>query len=224
MSDKFQDKYRIPSARAAWWDYRDDAAYFVTICTSGREHFFGEIVDGKMHLSEIGQIAQQNWLEIPTHFPFIRLDAFVTMPNHMHGILVIDHSRNNLNDNVCRDAINRVSDDTMTKIEPTEGEGAQTSDAHQLDAINRVSTNDHLIGGITGEKNPMLSNNLSRIIRWYKGRTTFQCHSVHADFAWQTRFHDHIIRDEQEYWKIREYIQNNPKRWAEDKYNQPDTP
>ena len=91
MSDKFQDIYRIPSARAAWWDYRNDAAYFITICTAGREHYFGEIANGNMRLSDIGQIANQYWQEIPVHFPFIKLDAFVVMPNHVHGILVIDH-------------------------------------------------------------------------------------------------------------------------------------
>ena len=93
MSDKFLDIYRIPSARAAWWDYRNDAAYFVTICTAGREHYFGEIVETtpkkEMQLSEIGQIAHQNWIKISEHFPFIRLDAFVVMPNHIHGIMII---------------------------------------------------------------------------------------------------------------------------------------
>jgi putative transposase len=230
MSDKFQDIYRIPSARADWWDYRKAAAYFVTICTAGREHYLGEIKDGNMQLSEMGKIAQINWTEIPNHFPFVKLDAFVMMPNHVHGILVIDHSRNNLDNVVGRDANYRVSDDRMTKNELTAGEGAQTSDAHQSDAIdqsdaiNRVSTGNKYPGGITGENNPMLFDNLSRVIRWYKGRTTFQCRSIHANFAWQTRFYDHIIRDETEYWKIREYILNNPKRWDEDKYNQTNTP
>jgi REP element-mobilizing transposase RayT len=92
MSDKFQDIYRIPSARAEWWDYWNDAAYFVTISTAGREHYFGEIVNGYMQFLEIGQIAHQNWILIPVHFAFIKLEAFVVMPNHVHGILVIDHS------------------------------------------------------------------------------------------------------------------------------------
>jgi REP element-mobilizing transposase RayT len=224
MSDKFQDIYRIPSARAEWWDYQNDAAYFITICTGSREHYFGEIVGTtsivetrliaslpsiapkqEMQLSEMGQIARQHWLAIPEHFPFIKLDAFVVMPNHVHGILVIDK-------NVGiggRDAIHRVSDE---------------NDAiNQSDAINRVSTDDHQIGGITGENNPMLSDNLSRVIRWYKGRTTFQCHSIHADFAWQTRFYDHIIRDEESWKKIQEYIISNPARWDKDKYNDAET-
>lgn len=222
MSDKFQDIYRIPSARADWWDYGNDAAYFVTICTGGREHYFGEIRDEIMYLSEMGKIASQNWMEIPDHFTFVKLDVFMVMPNHIHGILVIDKTN-------CmgRDAIHRVSDpndaanqsDTMNQSDAAN----QSDDVNQSDAINRVST-DRRVGGITGENNPMLFDNLSRAVRWYKGKTTFFCHKIHSDFGWQSRFHDRIIRDENEYWKIRQYILNNPKRWDEDKYNQPETP
>ncbi len=95
MANKYQDKYRIPSARAAWWDYGHDAAYFVTInADSMKNHYFGQVRDGKMQLSAIGQIARDCWLEIPNHFPIAMLDEFVIMPNHMHGIIIIDKSQN----------------------------------------------------------------------------------------------------------------------------------
>lgn len=90
MDDKFQNKYRISSARLQNWDYGWNAPYFVTICTQNREHYFGEIVDGIMYFSEMGKIAQQFWHEIPDHFPFVILDAFVVMPNHIHGIIIIN--------------------------------------------------------------------------------------------------------------------------------------
>ena len=90
MADRYKNKYRIPSARWSEWDYGSNAAYFVTICTAHRERFFGEIVQGEMQLSEIGLIAQEYWLRIPSHFPFVVLDAFVIMPNHVHGIIVIN--------------------------------------------------------------------------------------------------------------------------------------
>jgi putative transposase len=64
----------------------------------------------------------------------------------------------------------------------------------------------------------MLNENRSRIVRWYKGRTTFEVRKIHADFAWQTRFHDHIIRNETDYQNIAEYIVANPSRWLEDKF------
>ena len=90
MADKYQNKYRIPSARLSSWDYSSNAACFITICTANREHYFGEIIDDKMQLSEIGKKANDNWLDISHHFSFVALDEFVIMPNHIHGIIVTD--------------------------------------------------------------------------------------------------------------------------------------
>lgn len=87
--DKFRGVYRIASARAAFWNYGWNAAYFVTIVTKNRIHWFGDVVDGEMVLSEVGGMAHRCWLEIPDHFPFVTLDAFVVMPDHIHGIVVI---------------------------------------------------------------------------------------------------------------------------------------
>lgn len=94
MADKFRDRYRAHTARANWWDYSKDGIYFITICTQGREHYFGEIENGVMNVSEMGQIAQACWNEIPDHFSFVHLEAFVVMPNHVHGILVINKTIN----------------------------------------------------------------------------------------------------------------------------------
>jgi putative transposase len=88
--EKFEGKYRIPSARWAAWDYGANAAYFVTICTAERTHDFGTITNGKMDLSLLGQSAWDCWREIPIHFPCVELDEFVVMPNHVHGIVVIN--------------------------------------------------------------------------------------------------------------------------------------
>ncbi len=92
---KFLGKYRIGSIRAQWWNYSNNGAYFITICTQNRSPFFGEIVDEKMILSESGKIAQKCWDEIPVHFPFVKLGSFVVMPDHVHGIIFIE---NNLDD------------------------------------------------------------------------------------------------------------------------------
>jgi len=64
--------------------------YFVTICTKNREIFFGDVVDSKMVLSKIGLIAGKYWREIPNHFSFVKLDEFIIMPNHVHGIIIIN--------------------------------------------------------------------------------------------------------------------------------------
>ena len=98
MSERFQDKYRIPSARLQNWDYGWNGIYFITICTEGREDYFGKISEMVMELSEIGLFAQQFWFEIPNHFHFVDLDAFVVMPNHIHGILMIDKTDYAIND------------------------------------------------------------------------------------------------------------------------------
>jgi REP element-mobilizing transposase RayT len=89
---KFKNKYRIPSARLATWDYSWPGSYFITICTKNRNHYFGEIRNGEMYLNEIGIIADQCWAEIPGHFNNITLGEFVIMPNHTHGIINIERS------------------------------------------------------------------------------------------------------------------------------------
>jgi REP element-mobilizing transposase RayT len=88
--EKYQNKYRIPSARAAWWDYSWAGAYFITICTHQRAHFFGRIENGEMQLSPCGVLADVLWHEIPHHNQKVTLGAFVVMPNHVHGILILD--------------------------------------------------------------------------------------------------------------------------------------
>src|SRR5690606_30576081 len=87
--DRYKNKYRIPSARAQWWDYGWNGAYFITICTQNRVHFFGEIKEGKMTLSRLGVIADMLWHEIPNHSKYAELGDFVVMPNHIHGILIL---------------------------------------------------------------------------------------------------------------------------------------
>lgn len=88
---KYNNKYRIESVRLKNWDYRNNGAYFITINTGNRKHFFGEIINSEMQLSPIGEYAQNFWMEIPKHFPFVELGNFVVMPNHTHGILIINN-------------------------------------------------------------------------------------------------------------------------------------
>ena len=78
--------------RRKGYDYSQDGFYFVTICTKNREMFFGEIENEKMKLSDVGLIANKFWLEIPKHFKFVRLDEYMIMPNHIHGIIQIDNA------------------------------------------------------------------------------------------------------------------------------------
>lgn len=196
--DKFKNKYRIPSARLQNWDYGSDGSYFITICTKGREHFFGEIINDEIQLSKMGKLAEQFWIDIPTHFPFIELGNFVVMPNHVHGILIID----------------------KTNILPVVLVSSELPVETRLIASlqSNVPSKTKQIGGFSGNKNPMLNDNISRIIRWYKGRCSFEIKKINADFEWQSRFHDHIIRDAESFERIQDYIENNPINWKNDKF------
>lgn len=196
MPEKFQNKYRIPSARAAWWDYSSNAPYFVTICTHHRIHYFGKVVDGAMQLSDIGKFAQQCWYEIPLHFPFAILDEFVVMPNHIHGIIIINKS----------DPISHPAVQTQNLASPHIPK--ETQDFVSL-------TNDHKPKNQFGPQ----SKNLASIIRGFKIGVTKSARLTNPNFAWQTRYHDHIIRDQKAYQNISNYIRNNPSNWEKDKFH-----
>ena len=177
MSERFHDKYRIPSARLQNWDYGWNAPYFITICTQNRKSYFGDIVktpklgvvtESSMILSEIGKIAEQYWNEIPRHFPFVELGEFVVMPNHVHGIIIIDKPNN----------------DAMP----------------------------------TAASEKWNSGKLGVIINQYKRFCTLNARKIYSDFGWQSRFHEHIIRTDDSFQRISEYIRNNPLKWNDDKF------
>lgn len=94
MTEKYQNKYRIPSARLQNWDYANEGAYFITICTKDRRHYFGTVKNGKMVLSNVGVIANLLWYEIKNHGKNVELGEFIVMPNHVHGILILNDISN----------------------------------------------------------------------------------------------------------------------------------
>jgi putative transposase len=188
--NKFLNKYRVPSARAPWWDYANNGAYFITICTNNREQYFGGIIDGEMVLSEMGIVVNTICKLIPNQFDYSELGEFIIMPNHVHLIVIINKP---------------VETPLMASL--------QTQSKTQTPLTDQLKN-----GGFAGYKNPMLQNNLSRVIRWFKGRCTFDLRKIHADFDWQSRFYDRIIRNEIEYQIITNYIKNNPMKWEKDKF------
>lgn len=88
------EKHHRRSIRLKGYDYSRCGAYFVTVCTHNRECIFGQIADGKTDLTDVGKMAQQCWHEIPQHYPSVILDEFVVMPNHVHGILMVEKRDN----------------------------------------------------------------------------------------------------------------------------------
>ncbi|OXA81000.1 Transposase IS200 like [Flavobacterium aquidurense] len=220
---KFQNKYRIPSARLENWDYGANGAYFITICTDKMQHYFGEVYKREMQLNELGKLAHDLWREITNQFPYVELGNFVIMPNHMHGILIINKSVSVETRFIASPPENADPNQPLndSDVDPQiiDNETAETRliasvlDPRLIDYEIRICS-----GGIAGDKNPMLNENISRIIRWYKGRCSFEMRKIHADFKWHSRFHDHIIRNSKSFDTIQTYIENNPSKWGEDKF------
>lgn len=209
MQNKFQNKYRIPSARLQTWDYSNDGAYFITICTQNREHFFGNIKNGIMQLSEIGKLAAQFWHEIPNHFPMVELGNFVVMPNHIHGILIMNHPVET----------RFIASDNNDEMNNSRLIGSDNYDDNNNNNQTRlIASLQGKNGGFSGDKNPMMGNSISKIIRWYKGRCSFECRKINPNFSWQSRFHDHIIRNSRSFENIQNYIEQNPSKWDEDRF------
>lgn len=185
---KFQNKYRISSARAQWWDYGWNGAYFITICTQDREHYFGEIQNDKMVLSQVGVIADILWHQIPAHHKNIELGDFVVMPNHIHGILIIDKRDN-------------VIDDVET--------------GHALFLPSQPEVGSHRFQNIG-------KNTISSIIGSYKSAVTKHANRLGYPHQWQKLFYDIIIRDNNAYQQISDYIVSNPENWGKDKFKTDD--
>ncbi len=191
-NSKFRNKYRTETTRLKSWNYGWNGAYFVTICTQNREHFFGEISDAALNLSELGRIAHQCWNDIPNYHPYVKLGEFVVMPNHIHGIIIIDKP-------------------VETQHLASQNEKTPSHEAQSI-APPRTSKQSSL-----NQFGPQ-SNNLASIIRGFKSGVTKDARRIRADFKWQPRYHDHIIRDEESFQRISEYIKTNPENWMEDKF------
>ncbi len=225
---KFKNKYRIPSARLAGWDYSHPGSYFITTCTKNRKHFFGEIIDGEMHLNEIGVIADNSWAEIPDHFENITLGEFIIMPNHVHGIITI-------NDRVeTGHALSLPHALSPDKIKSVPGLDLSVTDLDlpqtDLDLPQTDLAKPDLAGHLPGETGHALSlphprfrnpgkNSIPTMVGSFKSAVTKLSNPVHTRFGWQSRFYDHIIRGPEDYLRISNYILNNPANWNSDKLN-----
>src|SRR5690625_1275466 len=191
---KFNGKYRIKSSRLPGWDYGRDGIYFVTICTKDRRHYFGNIRNGVMNLSDIGEIANTCWLAIPNHFPFVVLHNHMVMPNHVHGLI---------------------------EIAKNDNQNTVNLDANTVETQNFASLQKPKTSQPSSYKNKFgpQSRNLSSIIRGFKIGVTKNARYIQPDFKRQPRFHDHIVRNENSYYRIKNYIINNPINWDSDEFN-----
>lgn len=217
MSDNlFSYTYRIPSARAVWHAY-NGGMYFVTICTKEHQHYFGEIDTNGMHMSAIGCYAEECIRQIPVHNPYAQVPLYVIMPNHVHMIVIIDektlpHEKRNIISN---------GNDVETVHAPSHGDN--NPKINPLDGACTVSTirDDNMVNDVVDVKMQTISrrkNKLSYAIGNFKSAITKYAHVNNIPFAWQTRFHDHIVRDTTEMNGIADYIENNVARWQTDRF------
>jgi putative transposase len=162
-------KHHRRSIRLKGYDYKQVGAYFVTVVARNRACLFADIVNGETRLNGAGRVMQSAWDDLPNHYPGVACDAFVVMPNHIHGIIVV------------------------------------------MDTI---------VGA--GLKPAPTRHGLPEIIRGFKtfsARRINDLRSTPGTPIWQRNYYEHIIRNEEELTRIREYVANNPLQWEDDREN-----
>jgi putative transposase len=182
-------KHHRRSIRLKGYDYTAPGAYFITLCIHQRECLLGSVVAGEMQLNRIGWAVQACWEQLAIHFP-IGLDAFIVMPNHLHGIIL-------LGDHPATDAmIGQGFTNPPIMAEPnslfTQPRGTKPGSIGAiLQSFKSVST-----------------------------RTIKRNFQPDRRILWQRNYYEHIIRDDIAFQRIRAYIQNNPASWQNDRLGQ----
>jgi REP element-mobilizing transposase RayT len=191
MTDSVQRQPNRRSIRLQEYDYAQAGAYFVTICTHNRECLFGEIVDGEVRLNAIGEIVREQWHAIPDRFSAVELDQFVVMPNHIHGIFVI----------------------VGAPLAGAHSAGAAPSRYHPGTSKNRAAARAApTVGDIIGAYKSLC---VHYGLKWVQNNAPDRI----LGKLWQRNYWEHIVRDESEWDRIREYICNNPMQWQSDQLN-----
>ena len=195
------------SIRLKGYDYSQAGLYFITICCQHRACLFGEITNGEMILNDTGKIANQCWLEIPNHFSNTLLHEHIIMPNHIHGIVELVGAKNFSPEII----------QPMPPIIPTPeiANPMPENTWNTNGAKNSWNTN--------GAKNfsPLRSpsKTIGSVVRGFKiGVTKWIRQNTDIYDVWQRNYYEHIIRNDQSYQTISDYIVNNPKKWNDDKF------
>ena len=199
MTTYFQNKFRNETTRLQNWDYRWDGSYFITICTKNREHYFGEISNGKMNLSNIGVLADIFWHEIKNHSKNVKLDAFVVMPNHIHAILILNGGY--------------IDDDKTVVV----GDSVVVGTGHAL-ALPQPQLQPQKKSIGQNRYQNIGKNSVSSIIGSYKSAVTKHSRRLGYTIEWQRLYYDHLIQNEHSFNNISNYINNNVKKWDEDRF------
>jgi putative transposase len=183
------EKHHRRSIRLKGYDYSQPGAYFVTICTRGKQCLLGKIVNGEMKLNELGEIVEAAWFDLPAHYSHVELGTFCIMPNHVHMIIILN------------DGDTRVGGDWLSSI--AEMQPPSTLDVIQSDL----------------KPTPPKRHPLSEIVRALKTFSARRINEIlHASGTpvWQRDYYERVIRNEQEYDQIALYINSNPLNWLND--------
>ncbi len=233
----YKNKYRVESARFKGWDYSSNGGYYITICVKNRASIFGYNENNKIILSNIGKIAEDCWRGIPDHFPFVKLDEFVIMPNHVHGIIFIEKNKctygsssvcgletENKSESVCgRESMHgpfsvpitvetqnlaSLPLDMTRRCPPSRFDNSSRMHASRFDDPSHLERERSQFG-------PQ-SKNVASIIRGFKIGVTKYAVNNNISFKWQPRYYDHIISNDYDLNRIRQYIIDNPSNWVND--------
>lgn len=193
--DRAQDKHRR-SIRLKGYDYSQAGAYFVTIVSWQREMLFGEIVNEEMKLNHNGQIVRDAWFDLKNHYRHVELGAFVIMPNHVHGIII-------LIDDISRGGSPIIRETTSS----------DKTNVGEL-PLPKGKTHPYV--------KPKPRHGLPEIVRAFKSfsaRRINRLRKTDGIPVWQRNYYEHIIRNEREMDNIHRYIESNPARWNDDDEN-----
>jgi putative transposase len=185
------------SIRLAQYDYSLAGAYFVTVCAHERNCLFGDVVDADMLLNDAGRLVQTAWDELPGRFPGVELDGFMIMPNHVHGIVILGGAA------IVGTGPGAVGAGLALPWEPGAAIGAHSNQ-----------------GAASSAPTPATAT-LGDVIRAFKSISALYVNRqlMRSGSLWQRNYYERIIRDEAELQRIREYIETNPARWADDSEN-----
>jgi putative transposase len=182
------------SIRLKNYDYAQQGAYYVTICVNHRECLLGRVADTEIELTDAGRIVAQTWNTLPDRFLTVELDAFVIMPNHVHGILVINESERPGNASIAP---------TNASLDSAESVGAELA--------------------LPKKQNPTEDRpTLGRVVQAFKSISAIACNRLLNRSGvpfWQRNYWEHVIRDDRDLARLREYIEHNPGTWIEDTLN-----
>jgi putative transposase len=218
------------SIRLKGYDYSQAGLYFITICVQDRKCLFGEIVDGEMILNDAGKMADNEWVKIPERFTNVQLHEYIVMPNHFHAVMEIVGATLVVAQNTHTNPVaqnthtNPVAQNTHTNPVAQNTHTNPVAQNETVDPDNETVDNEKgQPQGIAPTAKPKTVGDMVgafqsiATVEYIRGVKQLGWQTFNGKL-WQRNYYEHIIRDEQSYQRISDYIINNPKNWKDDKF------